>query len=59
MALETKILESLMDQSLLAGALALVFFSYRRLVHKIIRIVENNTEAMTKTSEVLKKCKDK
>lgn len=58
MGIETKILESLMEQSVLGAILVIFVLMFKKFIEKLLKLVENNTEALTKTSDALYQVKD-
>lgn len=53
MSIETKILDSLMEQGILGTILIIMTLMFKKFIGYLFKVVENNTAAMTKTTDVM------
>lgn len=55
--METKVIEStvnsLLEQGVLGSVLVILFLMFKKFIERLFKVVENNTIAMTKTSDAL------
>ena len=49
-----EIYQKILEQGILGAMLLLLFLMFKRFIEKLFKVVENNTEAMTASTEQLK-----
>ena len=52
------VIKTLSEQGILGALVVLLFISWRSTIAKLIKLVENNTEAMTKNATAIKSVED-